>query len=289
MSQAKASSLSKILYRALLRWSKQFADVPISLRASDVGLLAPTIPPGAVPLQSARAVSLLTRLSFRHHLHLSPNTDTDTETDQLRLATDRAFEALRLLNTVYAASANAMRQTRSDRINREGIAFQVGQVFIHKRFGYRGVVYGWDRRCERDEDWVQAMGVDPSLPHYYVLPDERDCEKLFGGVRLSKYVCENNLLPVTGVTIVHRALENYFCGYSPGLQRYIPTRRVQYEYPSVYSVDSFETLEPVDSNVLKHYSGGGGGGGGEKGGGGGGGDVGKEGKNPPPCPFREAQ
>ena len=56
------------------------------------------------------------------------------------------------------------------------------QVFIHKKYGYRAVAFGWDRECQRDEEWQRAMCVgDARQPFYYCLPDETDCTKLFGG------------------------------------------------------------------------------------------------------------
>jgi hemimethylated DNA binding protein len=47
------------------------------------------------------------------------------------------------------------------------------------RYGYRGVIFGWDPECTADEDWIAAMQVDrlPSgrhQPFYRVLVDERD-------------------------------------------------------------------------------------------------------------------
>ena len=35
-----------------------------------------------------------------------------------------------------------------------------------------GVVYGWDKDCERDPDWAAAVQADPNQPFYHVLPDE---------------------------------------------------------------------------------------------------------------------
>lgn len=245
MKSDKASALPKIVYRALLRWSRQHSDVPLSLRLSDVSSVLPILPSsGIISLRNSTAVASLASWSFRENRNL--------QGAAAYVAVDRGLEALRILNSHYAAQALDMRATRADRQNRDGIAFQVGQVFVHKKFGYHAVIYGWDRTCERDEDWVNAMGVDASLPHYYALPDERDCQKLFGGVRLSKYVCEDNMMPVEGATVVHRALENYFVGYSEKLQRYIPRKKLQFEYPSVYSSTSYEVLKPVDSNLLLH-------------------------------------
>jgi hemimethylated DNA binding protein len=244
MASDKANSaVAKIVYRALMRWSRQHSDVPLSLRLSEVSSVLPVIPP-RISLRSSTAVASLTNWAFRENRNL--------QGAAAYAAVDRGLEALRILNSHYAAQALDMRATRADRKNRDGVGFEVGQVFKHKKFGYNAVIYGWDRTCERDDDWVQAMGVDPLLPHYYALPDERDCQRLFGGVRLSKYVCEDNMMPVEGATVVHRALENYFVGYSEKLKRYIPRKRLQFEYPSVYSSNSFESLKPVDSNLLLH-------------------------------------
>lgn len=113
--------------------------------------------------------------------------------------------------------------------------------------------YGWDRHCQRDEAWVQQMNADPQLPHYYVLPDETDCQRLFGGVRLTKYVGQDNMLHVEGQTVVHRALDCYFSGYSQEQGRYIPLEKLKYEYPDDYSVGP-EALRPAgeDANLLLH-------------------------------------
>ena len=243
---SERANVAKIVYRALMRWSRQHADVPLSLRLSEVSSILPQLPTSGkqISLRRASAVGQLTSWAFRQN--------RDLQGPDAFAAVDRGLEALRILNSHYAAQALDMRATRADRMNRDGIAFQVGDVFVHKKFGYRAVVYGWDRTCERDEDWVSSMGVDPNLPHYYALPDERDCVKLFGGVRLSKYVCQDNMMPVEDATVVHRALENYFVGYSDLLKRYIPRRRLQFEYPSVYSTATYEVLKPVDSNLLLH-------------------------------------
>ena len=37
---------------------------------------------------------------------------------------------------------------------------------------YRGVVYGWDRRCERSSAWAASNRVAPDQPFYFCLPDE---------------------------------------------------------------------------------------------------------------------
>lgn len=40
------------------------------------------------------------------------------------------------------------------------VKYKVGQLFQHKRYGYEGVVVGWDPKCEAGEMWMQQMSVD---------------------------------------------------------------------------------------------------------------------------------
>ncbi len=46
-------------------------------------------------------------------------------------------------------------------------------------------------------------------------------------MRITKYVAQENMEPVSDCRIVHRALDNFFLGYSPALGRYIPSRKLQ--------------------------------------------------------------
>lgn len=241
MSGGRGPSVPKLLYRAILRWAREHKDVPISIRTVDVYNVLPEMGGAAVSLRGSSAVSDMCRWSFRQNKILTGAA--------ARYACDRGMEALRILNSEYAALARSMRVTRASRTDRQGVEYKVGQVFVHRLYGYRGVIYGWDRHCERDEDWIAQMRTDPSLPHYYVLPDEHDCHKLFGGERLTKYVCQFNILPVKDVTVVHRALGSYFVGYSNQLQRYVPVSKLQYEYPDVYTVENSVSTQSSARNA----------------------------------------
>jgi hemimethylated DNA binding protein len=149
--------------------------------------------------------------------------------EEAEAAVNRALEAVQALYTGYSAQLQEMRRLRADHANREGVAFGVGTVFIHKKFGYKGVIYGWSRRCERDEEWARTMNVSADQPFYFVLPDEADCQRIFGSIRITKYVAQENIEPIAGTRVLHRALDSYFAGYSPGGSRYIPTTRLQFE------------------------------------------------------------
>lgn len=38
--------------------------------------------------------------------------------------------------------------------------YKVGDVIRHKRYHYRGVIYGWDAECKAEEDWMLQMRID---------------------------------------------------------------------------------------------------------------------------------
>ena len=40
------------------------------------------------------------------------------------------------------------------------VLYKVGQVFKHKRYGYRAVIIGWDSKCAAKESWIWQMGVN---------------------------------------------------------------------------------------------------------------------------------
>jgi F-box protein 21 len=71
-------------------------------------------------------------------------------------------EGHRLLQFVQSMhQVDAMRKPVIHRSERtQNVAFKVGQLFQHKRYGYEGVITGWDVVCDANEDWIQNMRVD---------------------------------------------------------------------------------------------------------------------------------
>ena len=39
----------------------------------------------------------------------------------------------------------------------DGVEYYVGQIFKHKKYGYYGVITGWDRQCNAPMNWKQQM------------------------------------------------------------------------------------------------------------------------------------
>jgi hypothetical protein len=46
-----------------------------------------------------------------------------------------------------------------------------------------------------------------------------DCQRIFGAARVSKYVAQDNVEPLGGRRVTHRAIAHYFDAYSPDLAR----------------------------------------------------------------------
>ncbi|KAF4556156.1 Hypothetical protein D9617_1g080310 [Elsinoe fawcettii] len=72
-----------------------------------------------------------------------------------------------------------------------GVKYKIGQMFQHKRYGYVGVIRGWDGQCRAHENWISSMRVDDL---------ERGRRQAFynilGEDRTSRYVAEENIEPI---------------------------------------------------------------------------------------------
>ena len=153
----------------------------------------------------------------------------EEEEEKRNQALDAAFRALRSLNGEHARSVAAARASRAEHSRRQNDdndssayplpKYKVGQVFVHKKFGYRAVIIGWDRGCAKGAAWAKAVNAStPHQPFYSALPSEDDCVSLFGAARASKYVAEENVdvetLTVGGRRVTHPLLRSFFDGWS---------------------------------------------------------------------------
>nr|CAB3262228.1 uncharacterized protein LOC100178877 [Phallusia mammillata] len=108
------------------------------------------------------------------------------------------------------------------------VQYRVGQVIKHKKFGYHGVIVGWDETCKAPEFWIkQNHGPNQhwkNQPSYAVLVDTRDRP---GGQ--TTYVVEENIAVILNTKIVHPNINDYFDFYDgaqyhmrPALQTIYP-------------------------------------------------------------------
>ncbi|TRZ24727.1 hypothetical protein HGM15179_002429, partial [Zosterops borbonicus] len=95
----------------------------------------------------------------------------------------------------------------------EYIKFCVGQVIIHRRFGYSGVIVGWDLKANTLEEQLQPryspMEHDlKDTPHYRIL-----INKANGFRKSTAYVPEEEITVIRGLEVYHPNMETYFNGY----------------------------------------------------------------------------
>ncbi len=98
--------------------------------------------------------------------------------------------------------------------------FFIGQVIIHARFGYRGVIVDVDPVYQGTEEWyaqVARSRPPKDRPWYHVLVHEAEH---------STYVAERHLAPDgEGRQIDHPALGQFFSRFAAG--RYLASRALQ--------------------------------------------------------------
>ncbi|CAE6415808.1 unnamed protein product [Rhizoctonia solani] len=74
---------------------------------------------------------------------------------------------------------------------RGSVKWWVGLVFRHIKFGYVGLVTGWNKECKASEEWIEAVGVNQlprgrHQPFYDVTGEDGE----------TRYVAEENIMPL---------------------------------------------------------------------------------------------
>ena len=141
------------------------------------------------------------------------------------------------------AKASYLKQLSQTRLRPAdgSLLFYVGQIIRHKRYNYRGVITGWDLKCEADVEWIRQMGVDKlprgrDQPFYKVLVCCRDRPSA-----QCTYVAQENILVEADASrqprlgqITHPEVGKHFESYKTrgvGGRHYFPNDMVRILYP----------------------------------------------------------
>ncbi|XP_034622057.1 F-box only protein 21-like isoform X2 [Trachemys scripta elegans] len=95
----------------------------------------------------------------------------------------------------------------------ESVQFNVGQVIIHRRFGYSGVIVGWDVKARAPEEWLQhkyppeKQGLRDT-PHYRILINQANSFS-----KSTAYIPEEDITIIMGLEIHNPDLTTYFSRY----------------------------------------------------------------------------
>lgn len=79
---------------------------------------------------------------------------------------------LRVIRTVDSTPRQVRTRSKSNGTDR--VKFRIGQVFRHQRYGYTGVIIGWDVGCHMGPNWIAQHQIDSypggrSQSFYHVL------------------------------------------------------------------------------------------------------------------------
>ena len=225
--------VSLSLYRAMWRWSvtepMRSARFAVPVEQLPLSVLASVEVDGERTLPSGRAgAQELIREAWRAKAAL-------TDPTEIQQAIDGAFSCLRIMSE-FQEELTGLVDRRAANADRRGISFHVGQVLRHRKYGYRGVIIGWDRRPQVDVsgwDGVQGLPSGPDQPFYNVLPDLSDCVELLGGPRDVRYVAQENLVEVAPLyrRISHPGLGQVLRAYDAPSGRFVPSDELGFEYP----------------------------------------------------------
>jgi hemimethylated DNA binding protein len=225
----RAVSIS--LYRAMWRWT---ATEP--MRSARYAVPVEQLPLSVLASLSTKSDSLSGRAGAQRLIREAWRAGAAlTEPGEIKQQLDGAFACLRIMGD-FQEEVVGLVERRTANADRRGIAFQIGQVLRHRKYGFRGVVVGWDRRPQVDVsgwDGVQGLPSGPDQPFYRVLPDMGDCVELLGGPRDVRYVAQENLVEVPAAhrRISHPGIDSVVPVFDAASARFLPTEELAFEYP----------------------------------------------------------
>eukprot|EP00041_Stephanoeca_diplocostata_P009253 m.141300 g.141300 ORF g.141300 m.141300 type:complete len:232 (-) comp17669_c0_seq1:148-843(-) len=136
--------------------------------------------------------------------------------------------AVEVIKASYFAASRRIRR------DRRKLSYRVGQVFVHKKHGYKGLIIGWDSAARAPAAWFKDNHVSVKQrqqPWYAVLVDSGDRDEAYSRT----YVMEENIQIVSDQAEVqafhHSDTSDYFVGYDAHMQRWEPTERLRRRYP----------------------------------------------------------
>ena len=115
----------------------------------------------------------------------------------------------------------------------DNVEFSIGQVVKHKRYGYRGVLVGWDKVCSAPKEWQEAMRIDQlqdkdGQAFYHTLVDTRDRP---GEPQRTYMAAENVQLHPEQGPVNRPEVESHFFAFDPLRGHYIPKEGLRAFYP----------------------------------------------------------
>lgn len=254
MPPNEAGGLVRALYRSLLRWTRlpDVARTKFVLPVLDESLARRWPNEG---VRNADGVRRALRVEFRAR---PPDPGVlGTEAWQTAQLQD-GFTLLKQLQDFTVQIDDILRLRKE---NAAEVDFALGEVLRHKRFGYRCIVFGWDKQPALDvSGWDGMRGVSTKQPFYHVLPDSTDSVAFLASQGAHRrYVAQSNL--ERSVTPAERRLVNplaseYFERFDAGSSssstcqlagenaRFVVTEEHGFLYPTMREFTASQSAPP---------------------------------------------
>lgn len=265
--------MGRTLYRQLLRWCQDTgSDIPLSsfvppvtttpsivdqaalerLANGEDTFIRSLLPSNAilgehqmtVPVRNAGELRNFFRAIYR--MNVSP-TDAQTQTERVNMA----FETLRSLNEL-SEPLRSLLDERAKHLDRDGVAFSVGQVVQHKKDRWRGIILGWERVNLFTEDQLTSLTTKRYGPNeqetneqpngdrirYTIVQDFGDAHFLAGPKKANQSgfptYFETDLQLVQDVSLCRirsRLVSKYFDRFNATSKSFVPNEALEYTYP----------------------------------------------------------
>jgi len=135
------------------------------------------------------------------------------------------------------------------------VRYSVGDVFLHKKWGYTAVICGWDTMCRQSPEWqrlnrIDALEQQNRQPFFHCLVNAPDCGAKDQTIT---YVAQENIILKAGPAdqpcptaaskqaddkmvanlppVLHPEIEQFFTAYCPATNKYVPRDSVREKYP----------------------------------------------------------
>ncbi|CAM9129126.1 unnamed protein product [Chrysoparadoxa australica] len=166
-------------------------------------------------------------------MHLEPGSEEAGARQDLALKLMRELQA-------YEESLPSIQAVRSEHANKDGIAFEVGDLVRHKTYGFRAVVVGWDRYNKEEASGGEGGAHTHRTPHFRVVPDAHDFRKIsthHGESARSKlcYLPQDQIerlddLNQCRIAMGDDMMQAYFSRFDPAAKRFVPNEELGYIY-----------------------------------------------------------
>ena len=235
--------LQRSLYRSLIRTAAQLQQAAGTVSLDPLDELRKFFTPALLGelAPRARGGPLVAAVRQQFALHRTYPAAAP-ETEELISA---GFRALRQAGERIAQLQQPDWRPRHEQF--PSVRYATGDCVQHRRYGYHGVIVGWDGYCMQTEEWKRAMRIEElefgsGQPFYHVLVDTRDRTP-----PQTCYVAQENVRRIPDelgaeeegqavgrrtMPVQHPDIEEYMSSFVPAPEfYYVPSEWLRQQYP----------------------------------------------------------